>query len=256
MLFSCKKQADATGSARESNMAKLIIKIGDVVLREATLGSKRTTIGRKAENDIQIENLAISGAHAAITPNHDGFLLEDLNSTNGTYINEQKVLKHRLQNNDVIQLGKYDLTFIGDASPQAAPVQASPVAPPAVHAPIETKPLDARNETQGPFPSADLNKLTHYQILQVSNEASEEIIRLVYMHISQKLMQKEVAGNPDAESQLKIVKAAFEALTDDSARKLYDLQLKESHAASVGKRLVKRIPQAKKSKKPVKTGMK
>ena len=85
-----------------------------LVLKEMPLGKERTTIGRKPDNDIQIDNLAISGHHAVITCITNDAFLEDRNSTNGTYLNGQPVKKNVLRNNDVIELGKYKIKFIVD----------------------------------------------------------------------------------------------------------------------------------------------
>ena len=68
-------------------MAKLILSVDGQVLKEITLSKERTLIGRKAHNDIQIDNLAISGHHAVITCITNDAFLEDQNSTNGTYLN-------------------------------------------------------------------------------------------------------------------------------------------------------------------------
>jgi pSer/pThr/pTyr-binding forkhead associated (FHA) protein len=87
-----------------------------LVLKEMALEKERTTIGRKPHNDIQIDNLAISGEHAAIVTILNDAFLEDMNSTNGTYVNGQPVKKHVLQNNDVVELGKYRLKFIADGA--------------------------------------------------------------------------------------------------------------------------------------------
>jgi hypothetical protein len=97
-------------------MAKLILSMDNLVLKEIPLDKERTTIGRKAQNDIQIDNLAISGAHAVVvTILHDAFL-EDLDSTNGTFVNGKQIKKHFLQNNDVIELGKYRLKYVKEPS--------------------------------------------------------------------------------------------------------------------------------------------
>jgi pSer/pThr/pTyr-binding forkhead associated (FHA) protein len=84
------------------------------------LTKERTTIGRKPHNDIQIDNLAVSGEHAVIVTILNDSFLEDLGSTNGTVVNGNPIKKHFLQNNDVIELGKYKLKFIGEAAPAAA----------------------------------------------------------------------------------------------------------------------------------------
>jgi pSer/pThr/pTyr-binding forkhead associated (FHA) protein len=96
-------------------MAKLILSMDNLVLKEIPLNKERTTIGRKAHNDIQIDNLAISGEHAVIVTILNDSFLEDLNSTNGTFVNGQQVKKHFLQNNDVIELGKYRLKYVNEA---------------------------------------------------------------------------------------------------------------------------------------------
>ncbi len=98
-------------------MPKLILSMDGLVLKEVILKKERTTIGRKADNDIQIDNLAISGHHAVIVCILNDAFMEDLNSTNGTYVNGQQVKKHVLKNHDVIELGKYRLKFLVDAAP-------------------------------------------------------------------------------------------------------------------------------------------
>lgn len=95
-------------------MPKLILSMDGLVLKEIVLNKERITIGRKPHNDVQIDNLAISGEHASITTILNDAFLEDRNSTNGTYVNGQSVKKHALQNNDVIELGKYRLKFLAD----------------------------------------------------------------------------------------------------------------------------------------------
>ena len=101
-------------------MAKLILSMDNLVLKEIPLTSERTTIGRKAHNDIPIDNLAISGEHAVVVTILNDSFLEDLNSTNGTFVNGQQVKKHFLQNNDVIELGKYRLKYVNDAALQSS----------------------------------------------------------------------------------------------------------------------------------------
>jgi pSer/pThr/pTyr-binding forkhead associated (FHA) protein len=97
-------------------MPKLILSMDGLVLKEIVLTRERTSIGRKPLNDIQIDNLSISGQHAVITHILGDTFLEDLNSTNGTYVNGQPVKKHVLHNNDVIELGKYRIKYLVDAS--------------------------------------------------------------------------------------------------------------------------------------------
>ena len=102
-------------------MPKLVLSMDGLVLKEMPLGKERTTIGRKPDNDIQIDNLAISGHHAVITCITNDAFLEDRNSTNGTYLNGQPVKKNVLRNNDVIELGKYRIKYLlDDAKPGLA----------------------------------------------------------------------------------------------------------------------------------------
>ncbi len=98
--------------------AKLILSMDGVIIKEYPLNKERMTIGRKAHNDIVIDNLAVSGEHAAIvTILHDSFL-EDLDSTNGLEVNGAPTKKHFLQNNDLIEIGKYKLKYINEQAGQ------------------------------------------------------------------------------------------------------------------------------------------
>ena len=100
-------------------MAKLILSMDGLVLKEVSLTKERMSIGRKASNDIQIDNLAISGEHAAVVTILNDSFLEDLNSTNGTLVNGQAVKKHFLKNGDVVELGKYKLKYVTELVQQA-----------------------------------------------------------------------------------------------------------------------------------------
>ena len=100
-------------------MAKLILSVDGQVLKEYTLSKERTLIGRKPHNDIQIDNLAVSGEHAAIITILNDSFIEDLGSTNGTMVNGKPIKKHFLQNNDMVEIGKHRLKYFNDA-PAAA----------------------------------------------------------------------------------------------------------------------------------------
>lgn len=101
-------------------MAKLILSMDGLVLKEIPLTKERLSIGRKPHNDIQIDSLAISGEHAVVVNILNDSFLEDMNSTNGTLVNGQPVKKHFLRNNDVIELGKYKLKYMTDLQAGAA----------------------------------------------------------------------------------------------------------------------------------------
>ena len=94
--------------------AKLILSLNNSVLGEFPLDKERIILGRKAENDIQVDNLAVSGQHAAIITILNDSFLEDLDSTNGTYVNGKLVKKHALKNGDVITIGKHELKYVND----------------------------------------------------------------------------------------------------------------------------------------------
>ena len=104
-------------------MAKLIMSLDNAVIREVPLDKERFTIGRKPHNDIQIDNLAVSGEHALIVTILNDSFLEDLGSTNGTLVNGNPVKKHILQTNDVVEIGKYKLKYVNDANAGQATVQ-------------------------------------------------------------------------------------------------------------------------------------
>jgi len=97
-------------------MAKLILSMDGLILKEIALTKERTTIGRKPHNDIQIDNLAVSGEHAVIVTILQDSFLEDLGSTNGTVVNGQPIKKHFLQNSDIVELGKYKLKYVNEAA--------------------------------------------------------------------------------------------------------------------------------------------
>jgi pSer/pThr/pTyr-binding forkhead associated (FHA) protein len=107
-------------------MAKLILSMDGQVLKEIPLSKERITIGRKAQNDVQIDNLAVSGEHAVIVSIMDDAFLEDLGSTNGTMVNGKTVKKHFLQDNDVVELGKYKLKYVVE---KKVPPKVAPAAP-------------------------------------------------------------------------------------------------------------------------------
>ena len=96
-------------------MPKMIVSIDGVVIKEVQLTKDRTTLGRRPYNDIVIDNLAVSGEHAVLQMTGNEVYLEDLNSTNGTYINGKAVKKQLLQNNDTVEIGKYKIKYMNEA---------------------------------------------------------------------------------------------------------------------------------------------
>ena len=95
-------------------MGKLVVSLDNVVIKEFQITKGRTTLGRRPYNDIVIDNLAVSGEHAVLTASASDVFIEDLNSTNGTYINGKAVKKQLLSNNDVVEVGKYRIKYLAD----------------------------------------------------------------------------------------------------------------------------------------------
>lgn len=97
-------------------MAKIIVTLNDAILDEFSLVKVRTNIGRRPNNDIHLDNLAISGEHATIVKMGSDYFIEDMDSTNGTLVNGEATKKQLLKHQDVIELGKYQLKFLNDNS--------------------------------------------------------------------------------------------------------------------------------------------
>jgi pSer/pThr/pTyr-binding forkhead associated (FHA) protein len=95
-------------------MAKLILSVEGQVLNEFPLDKERVTIGRKSDNDIPVDNLAVSGKHAVIITILNDSFMEDLGSTNGTLVNGASVKRHFLQDGDVIEIGKHKLKYVNE----------------------------------------------------------------------------------------------------------------------------------------------
>lgn len=123
-------------------MPKLLLKFNAAVLKEIPIEKEILTVGRKPDNDIVIDNPAVSGHHCKIFKQGEGFYLEDLDSTNGTYVNEKRVMKAGLHDNDVVGLAKHALVFVDDKP--AAP----PPPPPPPPAPEKTVVLSANQQDE------------------------------------------------------------------------------------------------------------
>ena len=97
-------------------MSKLIMKFNDAVVKEVPLGEANVTIGRKSDNDIPIDNPAVSGHHAHITKVQSVYFIQDLGSTNGTFVNEKRVERKQLTHNDRVLIGKHLFVFHDDTA--------------------------------------------------------------------------------------------------------------------------------------------
>lgn len=97
---------------KDSNMGKLVVSLDGVVIKEVQITKDKTTLGRRPYNDIVIDNLAVSGEHAVLQMSGADVFIEDLNSTNGTYINGKAVKKQLLAHNDTVEIGKYKIKYL------------------------------------------------------------------------------------------------------------------------------------------------
>jgi pSer/pThr/pTyr-binding forkhead associated (FHA) protein len=97
-------------------MGKLVVSLDGVVIKEVQITKDKTTLGRRPYNDIVIDNLAVSGEHAVLQMVGGDVFIEDLNSTNGTYINGKAIKKQLLTHNDTVEIGKYKIKYLVDES--------------------------------------------------------------------------------------------------------------------------------------------
>src|SRR5438045_6380468 len=111
-------------------MAKLTLRFEKTTLKEFALTKGVVSIGRLPDNDIQVDNPAVSGHHAMIYWDEDHFAVEDNNSLNGTFIHSERVTKRRLKDGDSIAVGKHSLSFSDDGQdslPNAPHATAAPL---------------------------------------------------------------------------------------------------------------------------------
>ncbi len=100
-------------------MERLILTFNKQIINRYSFNKDNLTIGRKPENDVQIDNLAVSGHHARIDRTGNDFILTDLQSTNGTFVNHKQIVSHTLKHGDNIQIGKHVLIFLASEKQEA-----------------------------------------------------------------------------------------------------------------------------------------
>ena len=98
-------------------MLRIILKFNSTVIKEFKIDQNEIIIGRDSDNDVQIDNAAVSREHAKIIRGTNHYLLEDLNSTNGTFVNGKKINKKYLKEDDEISIGKHSLQIILEKRP-------------------------------------------------------------------------------------------------------------------------------------------
>ncbi|MET0292192.1 MAG: FHA domain-containing protein [Steroidobacteraceae bacterium] len=161
-------------------MARLILSLDGQVMAEYNMNKERYTIGRLPDNDIRIDNPAVSGHHSLIINILNDSFLEDLNSTNGTYVNGKLIKKHALQHGDVITAGHHQLRFVEDddnqqdefektmvIQPSQRPVEKIAAAHAAVEASAQTGATTTRRALKDPAsqPGAAAQKKAKLQVL-------------------------------------------------------------------------------------------
>jgi len=102
-------------------MAKIILKFNDTVIDQIVLKQGDMSIGRKPGSDILLDNLAVSGNHASIFTIGEDSFIQDLNSTNGTFVNNKRVTKHHLDNGDVVTIGNHSLSYLNESAVKKSP---------------------------------------------------------------------------------------------------------------------------------------
>ena len=147
-------------------MGKLVVSLDGVVIKEVQITKDKTTLGRRPYNDIVIDNLAVSGEHAVLQMVGADVFIEDLNSTNGTYINGKAIKKQLLAHNDTVEIGKYKIKYlVDDAGEYEKTMIMRPGGVPSGHAPLHPQPAYA-SSTPGalggahpPLPPASIKVL-------------------------------------------------------------------------------------------------
>ncbi len=122
-------------------MPKIIVKFNEAVIKDVPLNREQLTIGRKPDNDVVIDNPAVSGHHAKLSRVQAVYFLEDLGSTNGTFVNEKKIDKRQLKNGDRVTIGKHLLIYEDEAKGMPPP-------PPPVSDSDKTVVLDTQRQRE------------------------------------------------------------------------------------------------------------
>ena len=135
-------------------MGKLVVSLDGVVIKEVQITKDKTTLGRRPYNDIVIDNLAVSGEHAVLQMVGQDVFIEDLNSTNGTYINGKAIKKQLLAHNDTVEIGKYKIKYLVEDSGdyEKTMIMRPGATAPAHHSPAPQTPFNATATTPRPMP--------------------------------------------------------------------------------------------------------
>lgn len=154
-------------------MPKLLLKFNAAVIKEIPFNKDVLTVGRKPDNDIFIDNPAISGHHCKISLQGGAYVVEDLESTNGTFVNEKRIKMSGLHHNDVVGLAKHALVFIEDPQPEPAAPAAKPVDPDATVALTPEKQAELVAASAAKEPAGQASKIGYFKILKGSTGEAE-----------------------------------------------------------------------------------
>src|SRR5947208_6158943 len=120
-------------------MPRIVLKLDEQVLKEIPLDKPRLTIGRKLVNDLVIDDPAVSGHHVLIFSQDGAFFIEDLGSTNGTFVNDGKIQKGKLNNSDRVAVGQHVLIYKDEVPAPPSPPKASEPDKPKIVEPAKQK---------------------------------------------------------------------------------------------------------------------
>ena len=135
-------------------MGKLVVSLDGVVIKDVQITKDKTTLGRRPYNDIVIDNLAVSGEHAVLQMLGNDVFIEDLNSTNGTYINGKAIKKQMLAHNDTVEIGKYKIKFLSEENTEYEKTMIMRPSTAAAAAPAAASPSAYARSTPLPHPSS------------------------------------------------------------------------------------------------------
>lgn len=158
---------------------KFLLKFHAAVIKEIPITKTPVTIGRKPDNDIVIDNMSVSGHHARVVTQGTSYVLEDLQSTNGTFLNDKRILNSAIRHEDSILIGQHSLVFVNHEEQAAAAGQQKPmdseatiVMTPSANQPAEPPQPTTTNSVQGdqpppqPAPSASGDKLGTLRVIE------------------------------------------------------------------------------------------
>jgi len=166
---------------------KLIVSIDGIVIREVQLAKERVTLGRRPYNDIVIDNMAVSGEHAVLMLQGSTVVIEDLHSTNGTYVNGHAIRTQQLKDGDTIGIGKYKIAFFVEHTAAQTPHASAPDAAAAVQGNAVIKVLSGASSGR---------ELALTKVVNTIGKAAVAVIAITRQPQGYVVHHVEGAGNP------------------------------------------------------------